>query len=83
MLLGLLLLLLLVLQVRGVSATADKHKRLFTGGPGALERRPAAVLQDGAGRHAAALGGGRHQPRTGVSGIRCDCCNQVGGGGDA
>ena len=56
----------------------NKHKRLFTGGPGALEDGQKLYYKTAAEgvllRHGVAV----INP-DGVSGIRCDCCNAVRG----
>lgn len=60
----------------------NKHKRLFTGGPGALEDGQNLYYKTGADGVLLRSGVAVINP-DGVSGIRCDCCNQVGGGGAA
>lgn len=55
----------------------NKHKRLFTGEPGALEDGQNLYYKTGADGTLLRSGTAVINPN-GVSGIRCDCCNQVG-----
>lgn len=54
----------------------NKHKRLFTGEPGALEDGQNLYYKTGADGTLLRSGTAVINPN-GVSGIRCDCCNQV------
>jgi hypothetical protein len=54
----------------------NKHKRLFTGGPGALRDGQALYYKTGLDGVLLRSGFAVINPN-GVSGIKCDCCNQV------
>jgi hypothetical protein len=56
----------------------NKHKRLFTGGPGALEDGQKLFYKTAAEGVLLRQGVAVINP-DGVSGIRCDCCNAVRG----
>ena len=55
----------------------NKHKRLFTGGPGALQDGQKLEYKTGPDGVLLRSGFAVINP-DGVSGIKCDCCNQVG-----
>jgi hypothetical protein len=54
----------------------NKHKRLFIGGPGALQDGQALYYKTGQDGVLLRSGFAVINP-DGVSGIKCDCCNQV------